>query len=286
MKYPSFLLLLLCAALSLGCNESDLQDFQSIFADTESQPIEPSLEPCPDGRCPVQQSFGQETRSSGSPSDVMVDEAAAKEVKGDGGCPNCRRVTGPTTVWPSVPSPIAAPRPMPLPTRVNRPAVYSVSSNRSPGFNLAPGEVLLSVGPLRPLSTNRYTVSPPSRLLMPPVSQPTPQITVDRCPDGSCDTPREGAFRCARCGQPTVGRDWHQVWADDGTPLTCLCESCWRQLDPKAREFYMRSYAAKSGIRLEFRPVVSDSIRHAASQTVSAEEQRFALPTYGQEFSK
>lgn len=49
---------------------------------------------------------------------------------------------------------------------------------------------------------------------------------------------KEGVFGCLRCKERTVGRDWHELWADDGTSLTFLCEKCWQATNVSERQTY------------------------------------------------
>jgi hypothetical protein len=188
----------------------------------------------------------------------------------------------------------AKPSPAPAratPKRLN-PADY--------GITLGPGETLLQVGPTRTIHN-----APPSNFLArPPVmprpdSDAAPTVTAPDCPTGTCpnvskptqatkqptnplEQVKEGRFACQRCGRAVVGDDWHEVWADDDTPLTCLCEQCWATITPAARMGFMQAYAvglpvgstigsttsgdSKNGASLELSPVVLDAIKEAANK--------------------
>lgn len=73
------------------------------------------------------------------------------------------------------------------------------------------------------------------------------QVTTARGPAGtSGETPRNGAFACERCKSPTVGRDWHEIWAGD-TSLLCVCKTCWGQMRPPERQSVLTQYAQRTG---------------------------------------
>jgi hypothetical protein len=76
-------------------------------------------------------------------------------------------------------------------------------------------------------------------VLQPAQVQPTASVS-------SADTPRTGAFQCDRCKQPTVGEDWQEIWADDDTPLTCLCRDCWASMSPTQRTESLKAFATRS----------------------------------------
>ena len=78
-------------------------------------------------------------------------------------------------------------------------------------------------------------------------------------PDTANET-KTGAFACERCKRPTVGLDWAEIWADDGTSLLCLCRNCFDRASPAEREHYLKSFAARSGIDLQTRPAVAQAI--------------------------
>ncbi|WP_160168364.1 hypothetical protein [Novipirellula maiorica] len=209
---------------------------------------------CPDGNCPYPQygeepadSLGIEVRSDDD-AVRLVNTRAAEEVKGD--CIDCQE-SRPRVVVP-------APR-VPTPTRVY-PSVQSPSHSWS-NIPLNQGERLLWVGPL--VSRPSY-----SQVTRPSLAMPRPDTSEGTRVGGTFrrdPNERQGAFVCMRCGQPTVGRDWHEVWADDGTPLTCVCERCWASMSPASRESITMQYARRQ-FGNYISPVVTARIREAANE--------------------
>lgn len=89
----------------------------------------------------------------------------------------------------------------------------------------------------------------------PPVQYPAVSVdslllpTNSDCPSCARGTDvKTGAFVCSHCGKPCVGDEWHTDWQADGTPLTFLCERCYRALSPDQRqavfERYLKSQSA------------------------------------------
>jgi hypothetical protein len=91
---------------------------------------------------------------------------------------------------------------------------------------------------------------------------PPPQTAKPTANPG--DQVKTGAFRCEQCKRPTVGRDWKEIWADDGTSLMCMCQDCYGRSSPAQREQVLRSYAARSSIDLSRQPAVESAIKEAA----------------------
>lgn len=79
------------------------------------------------------------------------------------------------------------------------------------------------------------------------------------------DRPREGAFACYRCGRRTVGDEFFELWADDGTPLTCVCRQCWRAMGNAERKAQLEAYAAKSNLSESQLFHVRNAIREATA---------------------
>lgn len=78
---------------------------------------------------------------------------------------------------------------------------------------------------------------------------------------------KTGAFACERCKKPTVGKEWKEIWVDDGgrkTSLMCLCNKCFDAMTRQEREQTLRSFASRSNIDLESRPMLSEAIREVA----------------------
>jgi len=58
-----------------------------------------------------------------------------------------------------------------------------------------------------------------------------------------------GAFACERCKQATVGEDWQEMWADDDTPLTCVCRKCWNVMPPTERKSTLTNFATRAALK-------------------------------------
>lgn len=258
-------ILLACA----GCNEVDLPSLDQVFHDPPSRPLDdPFATPCPtypnpncpDGRCPIPdyqsaETFGHEVESAGS---HPVNTEAAEEVKSQ--CPTCPQST------PSVR--IRRPTSVPYTTR---------APNRYSPVPLAPGEIFLGWGSIRPATPQYLTPSTMPR--------PATPAVID-CPDCelSVEKPREGAFACQRCKRKTVGSQWHELWADDGTPLTCLCESCWQSITPSERRSHLEAYARRSIRGGVLSPITQQAIGQAVGHTYSSPPAQSPSRSYGKEF--
>ena len=77
------------------------------------------------------------------------------------------------------------------------------------------------------------------------------------------DGVREGVFHCVRCKKPTVGRQWHELWTDHGTPLTCLCEGCWQRTSASEKREHLHRYAHSVYISPATKFYVEETIREA-----------------------
>jgi hypothetical protein len=214
------------------------------------QPANPYAPPycppnCPGPRCPVNGvGLGREIDNGSSA--APVDQLAAAEPKR----------AGPRAIANGRSTTRNSPRPL-------NPADY--------GIRLNPGETLVHVGPSRPMQ-NPATVGP--RTMPKPSAGPN-----GSCPNGKCPnvtkpnqttagpTPleetKQGRFACQRCGRSVVGDQWHEVWADDDTPLTCLCQTCWAAITPAERMAQLKAYAG-GAIVGDLSPVVMDAIKEAA----------------------
>ena len=82
-------------------------------------------------------------------------------------------------------------------------------------------------------------------------------LEVESLPASSCTTckqdPRKevktGGFVCSHCKQTKVGSQWHTDWAEDGTPITFLCEDCYRKMTPNQRLTAYKAYAQRQAIK-------------------------------------
>jgi ribosomal protein L37AE/L43A len=75
---------------------------------------------------------------------------------------------------------------------------------------------------------------------------------------------KQGTFRCEKCQRPTVGRDWQEIWADDGTSLMCMCKECYRTSTPLQREVVLRNFLSRTGIDPKKRPSIEAAVREAS----------------------
>lgn len=261
-RFSNVLLFLGVAIMSIGCNANgtiDWSEFDNVFSEGQATPdddpssVVPRCPPdsCgPDG-CPYNetdsndiQTYGTEVSDFGSDS---VNTTATQEVKGD--CPACPN------------RPAARPVYRPQTNVVVRRLPSSPTIVNYPPVKLAPGEKFIR---WLPNTTKPYQSE--TAATMPPPEPRQPNVK-NNCPNGDCQTPREGVFVCQRCKRPTVGAGWHELWADDGTPLTCLCESCWRALSPSQRAAELRKYANTQSIG-GLSPIVQTAIEQAAAKTI------------------
>lgn len=75
---------------------------------------------------------------------------------------------------------------------------------------------------------------------------------------------KQGRFLCERCKKPTVGRDWQEIWSDDGTSILAMCRSCYASSTPAQREATFRTYLARHNIDPAKRPYVEAAVQQAA----------------------
>lgn len=144
----------------------------------------------------------------GAPREGAVDRDALEETKSGGGCPTCPNYS-PVHVPPQVYHPTH------YPSRIVHPVVIHPT---------------------------------PAPIVRPPVRYPAARPAPSRPAVADADRPREGVFRCRRCGQPKVGQEWKELWADDSTPLTCLCRDCWARTTPAERAAHLRGYIAAANL--------------------------------------
>ena len=82
-----------------------------------------------------------------------------------------------------------------------------------------------------------------------PVSQPASTVSEEPATKAfgkPFDGAREGAFACDRCRRATVGEEWKELWTDDDTPLTCLCQQCWRESSAIEKREILNAYVERS----------------------------------------
>ena len=101
-----------------------------------------------------------------------------------------------------------------------------------------------------------------------PTRQPSvrPHVPVPQpvaVPVSAADEVKQGRFTCERCKRPTVGRDWQEIWSDDGTSILAMCRACYASATPAQREATFRSYLTRHGIDTAKRPYVEAAVRQA-----------------------
>lgn len=82
-------------------------------------------------------------------------------------------------------------------------------------------------------------------------------------PDSATHEVKQGRFACERCKQPTVGRDWQEIWSDDGTSILAMCRRCYATATPAQREATFRGYLARHGVDPAKRPYVEAAVMQA-----------------------
>jgi ribosomal protein L37AE/L43A len=109
----------------------------------------------------------------------------------------------------------------------------------------------------QPVVPHHHPAMAPQRI----VPQPTiaPQRAVS-----PADEVKQGSFQCEKCKRPTVGQQWQEIWADDGTSLLCICKECYRTSTPLQREVVLRNYLSRSGIDPATRPLLEATIKEAS----------------------
>ncbi len=96
-----------------------------------------------------------------------------------------------------------------------------------------------------------------------PSCRPVPELNkLFRKKESTRSEAKTGAFICSHCKNPRVGEEWHTDWAEDGTPITFLCESCYRLLSPSQRVNAYQAYVSRqmlhSGPQALFHQEVSE----------------------------
>lgn len=243
----ALLAIALLAALSVGCVAPAPVATPDPFGD-QSAPA-PA---CPDGKCPAGTDGTGIEISNASPI-APINYLAATESKSADPftCPTCPNIFRPA------PMPIIAPAPMPMAP----PAPKSLDgSNRHPltGEPLPSGVRVVAIDG-KPVDASPAPKSPPASAPIPAIGD---QANAADIPKGG--EIKHGAFRCERCGRATVGRQWKEIWADDGTSLLCLCRTCYDTTTPAQREDVLRRFAARTKIDLD-NAAVEAAIKSAAA---------------------
>lgn len=107
-----------------------------------------------------------------------------------------------------------------------------------------PGLVPQSMLPAQTQSIVRTSTPPPNQL----ISNKTNEV-------------KTGVYGCSKCGQPTVGQDWHQVWTREGTSALYLCERCWEASTPAQRKLHLERYLEKQGINDAAKAALREAVR-------------------------
>lgn len=254
----------LLAIISIGCAPPAPIATPDPFGDQA-----PPAPACPDGKCPSGTDGGGIEISNAAPLAPINYLAATESKSADPfACPTCPNVfrpapmpmASPPASMPMIAPAIAPPASMPMAPPAS-PAPKSLdASNRHP----LTGEPLPSGVRVVAIDGKPVDASPAPK--SPPASSPVPAIG-DQA--NAADIPKggeikHGAFRCERCGRATVGRQWKEIWADDGTSLLCLCRSCYESTTPTEREDVLRRFAARTKIDLA-NPAVEAAIKSAAA---------------------
>jgi len=72
---------------------------------------------------------------------------------------------------------------------------------------------------------------------------------------------KHGAFRCEMCQKATVGADWEDLWADDGTSLHCLCKDCFAKSSPSEKEAALNAFINRSDPSMKNNPSIRSAIK-------------------------
>lgn len=257
------LLTVAACLISIGCVAPQPAPASPDPFDAPASPVDS----CPSGTCPDQSSGGLEI-SSGS---ALVNSLAAAEIKSADpfACPTCPQQRPPRILPAPIPAPMAPPLmvrdnldpPAPAPTKAPAP-IDQANRKRHPltGELLPPGVSIVSID-------GRPVGDPPATTPQPAAA---PSLTDNAAASSAANIPKggevkHGAFRCEACGRPTVGRQWKEIWADDGTSLLAICRPCFDKSSPAQRETVLRAFATRTGLDLA-NPSIQSAIR-----TVSAE---------------
>lgn len=77
---------------------------------------------------------------------------------------------------------------------------------------------------------------------------------------------KHGAFGCEICQKPVVGRDWEDLWTDEGMSLHCMCRSCFAKADVNQRQNAFTSFLSRANPSLVKQPWVQAAIREASER--------------------
>lgn len=102
-----------------------------------------------------------------------------------------------------------------------------------------------------------------------PISNPIVQPTAIAQPTAKsslADQVKHGAFRCEMCQQATVGSDWEDLWADDGTSLHCLCKGCFAKASPVQKEAALNAFINRSDPALKNNPSIRSAIKSVSQR--------------------
>ncbi len=98
------------------------------------------------------------------------------------------------------------------------------------------------------IQPSRVVLQPSSVVVQPSsVAQPS-KVAASRPAVTVASDVRTGTFRCVRCNRGVVGDEWHEMWADDDTPMTCLCEQCWQSTTATEKRSHLTSYLERSAL--------------------------------------
>ena len=77
---------------------------------------------------------------------------------------------------------------------------------------------------------------------------------------------KHGAFRCEMCQRATVGADWEDLWADDGTSLHCLCKDCFAKASPSEKEAALNAFINRSDPAMKSNPSIRSAIKSVSQR--------------------
>lgn len=249
---PAVLVLLAALVIPcLGC-VTESEPYQvNPFAAPADCPCPDGACPCPDGTCPGPNGTCPDGSCPGGQCPVPNQDASGggggTEISSDGRYQVNELALIETKSGPPCPA-----------------AGIDVITDDRPPTGIRDFETATQIKQARPCPTCPLQVQPSQfvPLQIRPVIQPPQQAR----PAASVgDQVKTGAFRCEQCKRPTVGQQWQEIWADDGTSLMCMCRDCFGRSSPAQREQVLRNFAARSSIDLSRRPAVETAIREAAT---------------------